>query len=449
MTHDLVKKYKLPSYIKDKTFAEASKAINDKFEGRNDMVSKQTRNELLARLAKAQEDMKESQAPKQDMADGGMTAKSATGLAGQAFGLIDPLLDDSPTTNAVGQALKGASAGAMLGPLGAVGGGILGGVTSLLGSRKKEKAENLAQRKAGEALNAQYYSDFGYGGKKAYGNGGKMYNDGGPLLPLPTQMRGLAQPEITGDLPIRQAVTPEAQSRSLGSILGDAAGKAGEFLKDNYADILRYAPVVANVGQLAGLDKPEYERLDRLGNRYEENPVDEAALVDRVQQQADNTRNAIMNSSTGSVGAIRNNLLASQANSNRALSDAMLQAEDINRQENRAAQQFNLNVDSQNIRQGNIENEINARNEGVYDSNRSALIGQIGTDIGNIGREERYKQMVRDMGICYDVRGRYICGTEERVPDDIQGEDMAYGGMSNDDIFNDYLSKILAKKRNK
>lgn len=440
MQHDILKKYNLPSYLKDKTFAEASKAINDKFMDRNDYVSKQTRNELLSRLAKAQEDLKQSESPSIDMAEGGLALKDATGIAGSAFGLIDPLLDDSTAKSAVGNALQGASAGAMLGPLGAVGGGILGGITSLLSSGKQKKEQEKAMVKAGEVMNKKYYSDFGYGGKK-YADGGLMLDDIFKPVPLSVNTSLPFGKGDEVDLPTVQ--TPNQTG------LGKRLDFLGDTVKDSLGSVLRYAPVAVNALQLANLDEPEYEALDRLDNRYERDLVDESALVDRVQQQADNTRNAISNASTGSVGAIRNNLLASQANSNRALSDAMLQAEDINRGENRFAQQFDANIDAQNLRQSNIENELNARNQGVYDSNKSSLIGQIGNDLGNIGREERYKQMVRDMGICYDTRGRYICGTDERVPEDIEVEDMAYGGMSNDDIFSDYLSKMLAKKRNK
>lgn len=62
---DLVKKFNLPSYIKGKSFAEASKVIKKKFEGRNDKASKETEQALMQRLADMQEYIKAQQAPPQ------------------------------------------------------------------------------------------------------------------------------------------------------------------------------------------------------------------------------------------------------------------------------------------------------------------------------------------------------------------------------------------------
>src|SRR5690606_28880437 len=103
---------------------------------------------------------------------------------------------------------------------------------------------------------------------------------------------------------------------------------------------------------------------------------------------------ALHEASGGDLGALRASLIGSQLNEAKGISDAYLQAENINRGENRAGQEFNLNVDRTNLQQSTMENEINARNEGVYDTNKSRLIGQIGQDLGNIGREQRFKQMV-------------------------------------------------------
>ncbi len=59
----LMKQFNLPDYIRGKSFAEASKAINSKFEDRNDKASLKTKNELLQRLADAQEYLKMQQQP--------------------------------------------------------------------------------------------------------------------------------------------------------------------------------------------------------------------------------------------------------------------------------------------------------------------------------------------------------------------------------------------------
>ena len=62
---ELISKFRLPAYISGKSFSDASKIISSKFDGRNDMISKTTKNELLKRLADAQEHLKASQESEQ------------------------------------------------------------------------------------------------------------------------------------------------------------------------------------------------------------------------------------------------------------------------------------------------------------------------------------------------------------------------------------------------
>lgn len=62
VSSDLAKQMFLPNYIKNKSFADASKSINDKFKDRNDTHSNATKKELLDRLTQAQENVKAQQA---------------------------------------------------------------------------------------------------------------------------------------------------------------------------------------------------------------------------------------------------------------------------------------------------------------------------------------------------------------------------------------------------
>ena len=61
INEDLAKQMNLPGYIKGKSFASASKAINNKFKDRNDIHTKATQKELLDRLAQSQEQLKAEQ----------------------------------------------------------------------------------------------------------------------------------------------------------------------------------------------------------------------------------------------------------------------------------------------------------------------------------------------------------------------------------------------------
>lgn len=74
---DIISKFNLPSYIKGKSFAEASKIINKRSGDRTDNESVETKRELLDRLKNAQEFVKsqeqeQQQGPMHQMPDGSM-----------------------------------------------------------------------------------------------------------------------------------------------------------------------------------------------------------------------------------------------------------------------------------------------------------------------------------------------------------------------------------------
>ena len=183
------------------------------------------------------------------------------------------------------------------------------------------------------------------------------------------------------------------------------AGKIGNYINQNAGNIARYAPIAANALQLAQLKKPQGERLDRLGNRYKPEYVDETSLQNIANQTMNNTINAISQSGA-SEGQIRSSILGSQLQRTKAISDAYSQAAAQNRATNDRAQTFNLGVDQVNLQQSNTEKENFAKDKGNYDTQKSKLIGQLGNDIGNVGKEEIYKKIAKNsLGYTWD--GKY------------------------------------------
>ena len=170
------------------------------------------------------------------------------------------------------------------------------------------------------------------------------------------------------------------------------ANKVGTTINNNAGNIARYAPIAANALQLAQLKKPQGERLDRLSNRYKPEYVDEASLQNIADQTMNNSVNAI-GQSGASQGQLRSSIIGSQLQRTKAISDAYSQAAAQNRQQNAMAQEFNLGVDQVNLNQSNTEKDINARNQGAYDTEKSKLIGKIGENIGNVGTEQAYKKI--------------------------------------------------------
>jgi hypothetical protein len=136
MEKQLISQFSLPTYIKGKTFADASKAIERKFKDRSDKTATDTKQELLARLAKAQEYLKMQEGLKnesqqipdqmngqvpdgmQEFAKGGfmdfmgnngegiMAAGQGIGVAGQIAAGENSVIAGDPATNAAVDATK-------------------------------------------------------------------------------------------------------------------------------------------------------------------------------------------------------------------------------------------------------------------------------------------------------------------------------------------------------
>lgn len=178
--------------------------------------------------------------------------------------------------------------------------------------------------------------------------------------------------------------------------------------KFNPGELLRYAAPASTAYQLANLKKPQDVSLGRLTNKYDEQYVDEKAMQNVVQGQAANSRSAIMNASGGSASAARANLLASQVQSQSAMSQAYNQASAENRNERKQGQQFDAGIDQANMQQSNSETEMNLARKAGYDTNKSRLIAQLGADASGIGQEELFKRFPELAGLGYDYKGRKI-----------------------------------------
>jgi hypothetical protein len=189
-------------------------------------------------------------------------------------------------------------------------------------------------------------------------------------------------------------------------ILKYNVGKIGNTINDNAANVARYAPIAANAYQLAKLKKSEGVRLNRLDNRYKPSYVDMAQQQNIVNQELNNTNSAIQQSGA-SQGAARNAILGAQLNKTKALSNAYMNAEAQNRQQDAIAQQFNLGIDQTNLQQSNSELDINDRNSAAYRNEKSKYLTAVGEGIGDIGKEQVQKKMISTAtGYTYD--GKYV-----------------------------------------
>ena len=324
-----------------------------------------------------------------------------------------------------GSAMKGASAGMAFGPLGAGIGAAVGGVGGLLGSNKAKKAAIKNANNYAVNVNKQFSDQYAMGGEID-----PMYYENLKLTPRNTapiesisnlKPAGTTVPYTIGTQPavdISNANRQFAPGPSDLDMLKYNAGKIGNYINQNAGNLARYAPIAANALQLAQLKKPQGERLDRLSNRYKPEYVDEAVMRNIVDQEANNQINALTQSGA-SQGAVRNAILGAGLNKTKALSDAYMNAAAQNRATNDRAQTFNLGVDQVNLQQSNTEKENFAKDKGNYDTQKSKLIGQLGNDIGNVGKEEIYKKIAKTT-TGYSWLGEYQKMNPDATPEEVE-----------------------------
>lgn len=382
--------------------------------------------------------------------------QAATGIldmANTAFG--KPNIDTSGATappdvpsegaSAAMGAIKGMQAGKAFGPWGMAAGTVLGGVSGLIGGKKAKDAAVEAEWQHTSGHHNKATNNYKTGGSllaNMFDGGGdtgsgdtdpdpakKVISDGEALLA--EMKKGIAKAnqmtfdrmglsdddldmmesenEVTDIQNFTQGYTPGQSFVNEASAITSNFDKKENEEEDKFnpAELLRYAPAAMNLGQLMSLKKPEEIGLDRLGNKYDKQLVDEKGLQNVVQGSTANTRDAILGATGGSGSAARANLLASQLQGTKALSSAYQQATEANRQENRAAQQFNLGVDQANLGQSNQEKNLNLEQQAAYENNKSKLLAQLGQDLGGIGTEELFKRYPELMGLSYDWRGTH------------------------------------------
>lgn len=378
-------------------------------------------------------------------------ATGALDLAKTAFG--DTGIDTSgavqaPDVSSVGAsaatgAMKGANAGKAFGPWGAGVGAVLGGAAGFFGGKKQNADANEAALNFDLAEHNKITSSYRSGGKLL----ANMYDEGGHAHPhtdpnnkdLLAEMKagirdakfaqiGVGENALDGiEFRDKQAELDEFNT-SFASDLSKTEGIGSnpvtntntntdtdtDSAKFNPGELLRYAPAAMNALQLDQLKPPTKVRLDRMGNRYNEQLVDEKELQNTVQSSVNNNRNAILSSSGGSGSDARANLLASQLQGSKALSGAYQAASGENRQEKRKAQDFKLNVDQMNMGQSNQETNLNLEQQAGYRTNKSKLLSQIGNDLGGIGQEELFKRYPELMGLSYGAKGQHLASAKRK-----------------------------------
>lgn len=181
--------------------------------------------------------------------------------------------------------------------------------------------------------------------------------------------------------------------------------------------LLQYAPVLGNLigaASVGGAERvdPTYITPEQLNDYLQYNPIDPNTYTNPILGQAANTRRAMADLSGGSRSSMLAGNLGINAQAQKAISDAALQAEAINEQRrvqaaefNRGTNQFNASERARakqyNASAKTMTDDINARNRAARRTAiRSYLTGAL-QGLGSIGREQANRNIIKTMGLDY------------------------------------------------
>lgn len=181
--------------------------------------------------------------------------------------------------------------------------------------------------------------------------------------------------------------------------------------------LLQYAPVLGNLIGAATVGKaervnPTYITPEQLNDYLQYNPIDPNTYTNPILNQASNARRSFADASGGSRAAILAANLGLNAQIQKAISDAALQAETVNEQRrvqakefNRGTNQFNASERARakqyNASSKTMTDDINARNRAARRTAiRNYLSGAM-QGLGSIGREKAYRNTIKTMGMDY------------------------------------------------
>lgn len=181
--------------------------------------------------------------------------------------------------------------------------------------------------------------------------------------------------------------------------------------------LLQYAPVLGNLIGAATVGKaekvnPTYITPEQLNDYLQYNPIDPNTYTNPILNQASNAKRSFADASGGSRAAILAANLGLNAQTQKAISDAALQAEAVNEQRrvqakefNRGTNQFNASERARakqyNASAKTMTDDINARNRAARRTAiRNYLSGAM-QGLGSIGREKAYRNTIKTMGMDY------------------------------------------------
>ena len=435
---DTAKRFNLDDKYIGKSISEISKRFNSELEDRPfDKITKGTVERELNKLMMINEELKPQETNDNQFEGGGLpetpgnTAGAldgvggVAGIAGMASGVMSigqdifgkTGIDTSGATaapdvqtrggSALGGAMKGLQAGAATGnPFIMAGGAIVGGIGGLLKGGKENRAAEKAELNHDGMLSMK-------AGPSTFKNGGlldTLYPTGGyqekPVNELiPTGVTGFGDfnyyntgnklidsVNVKSDLSNlnKNVVNPN----SINSYIEDKNTKSNNFATnaDKFVgkygnDALRLLPIARNLFKKG--PKAETTTFNKLDNRYKPHYMDEAALINQVNNQTRGTNLGLTEASGGDQGGLRANLLQSHINSLKGTSNAFFTADQQNAAQDQFGQSFNKDTDIRNQQITTAETIANEQNRAVAQAQKDAMRNAGVEDLGLYGKENK------------------------------------------------------------
>lgn len=375
---EITQKFNLPKYIHGKSFAEASKIIEGKFKGRTDKEAMDTKEDLMSRLRDAQEYVKEVQAYKEEPAQPAQaeepthTMPDGTEMPGAQHQMGYGGYKDTNKYETAGFLDVDDTDKRPYGP---------GNGQSLNSELEIGRDPQLEQR-----LNNSYTD----GKKDTLARGVKEFEEYG--------VENLAKTEdIATGISSLDPVGSDVESKD-----GDGNMKLTKALTTAGGLV----PSAMNLAQLAMLKKPKEYRGAKIQSTYRKEMTDEAAMQNAQNVENAGQRNA-MRANSGSQSMLLSNLRGQGLNALKGQGAAYAQSVANNQQERKNENAFNAKKEATNVAFSRQDDEINARNEGAYDSTKSELMAGLATDVGKMSKEALMKKYPELMGMDYDWLGEF------------------------------------------
>lgn len=188
---------------------------------------------------------------------------------------------------------------------------------------------------------------------------------------------------------------------------------------------LRYSPLISNALLLGNSITSTPERLNlgrvnptTINNRVTYEPIDTDYIVNQSRQASSALNRNIIGTSGGNRAIAQSGLLAANRSSQNSIGDAFFRAREFNNQRRMQVEDFNRGTDQYNAgarTQAQAQNTAFLNQERLYDAQSQATrrnelrqgVSVLGTQLGQVGTENRWVDVARNIGGGYDALGRW------------------------------------------